>query len=118
MSHSGNDECSLNIYMDEDQAEEFRKMIHDGPLKDVNVDVDADDYGSFTVEGTLDDVKKMWAGACAVAQGTDLREFKDLDDGDQEDFWDEVEFDDSPTPDDQVEVEPESLDDEESDDAS
>lgn len=117
MSHSGSDECSLNIYMDEDQAEEFRKMIHDGPLKDVNVDIDADDYGSFTVEGTLDDVKKMWAGACAVAQGTGLRDFKDLDAGDQEDFWDEVEFDDSPTPDDQVEVEPESLDDEESDDA-
>ena len=117
MSHGGQDQCSLNIYMDEDQAEEFRKMIHDGELKDVDVDVDADDYGSFTVEGALDDVKKMWAGACAVAQGTGLRDFKDLDAGDQEDFWDEVEFDDSPTPDEQTEVEPESLDDEESDDA-
>lgn len=117
MSHGGQDQCSLNIYMDQDQAEEFRAMIQDGELKDVDVDVDADDYGSFTVEGALDDVKKMWAGACAVAQGTGLREFKDLDDGDQEDFWDEVEFDDSPTPDDQVEVEPESLDDEEPDDA-
>ena len=116
MSHGGQDQCSLNIYMDEDQAEEFQKMIHDGPLKDVNVDVDADDYGSFTVEGALNDVKKMWAGACAVMQGTSLREFKDLDTGDQDDFWDEVEFDETTVGDEQVEVEPESLDDEESDD--
>ena len=117
MSHGPKDECSLNIYMDEDQAEKFRKMIHDGPLKDVDVDVDADDYGGFTVEGALDDVKKMWAGACAIAQDTGIRDFKDLDAGDQEDFWDEVEFDDSPTPAEQMEDEPESLDDEESDDA-
>lgn len=117
MSHGGQDQCSLNIYMDEDQAEEFQKMIHNGPLKDVNVDVDADDYGSFTVEGALNDVKKMWAGACAVMQGTDLRDFKDLDSGDQDDFWDEVEFDETTAGDEQVEVEPESLDDEESDDA-
>ena len=117
MSHDGNDECSLNIYMDEDQAEEFKAMIHDGPLKDVDVDVDADDYGSFTVEGALDDVKKMWAGACAIAQGTDLRDFKDLDAGDQEDFWDEVEFNETAAGDERAEAEPESFDDEESDDA-
>lgn len=117
MSHGGRDRCSLNIYMDEDQAEEFKAMIQDGSLKDVDVDIDADDYGGFTVEGALDDVKKMWAGACAVAQGTGIRDFKDLDAGDQEDFWDEVEFDDSPAPAEQAEAEPESLDDEESDDA-
>ena len=117
MSHGGNDKCLLNIYMDKDQGDEFRKMIHDGPLKDVGVDVDDDYYGSFTVEGTLDDVKKMWAGACAVMQGTDIRDFKDLDDGDQDYFWDEVEFDETAAGDEQAEVEPESLDDEESDGA-
>lgn len=117
MSHGDRDWCSLNIYMDKDQGDEFRKMIHDGPLKDVDVDIDDDYYGSFTVEGTLDDVKKMWAGACAVMQGTDLREFKDLDSGDQDDFWDEVEFDETATGDEQAEVEPESFDDEESDGA-
>ena len=117
MSHGGQDQCSLNIYMDKDQGDEFRKMIHDGPLKDVDVDIDDDYYGSFTVEGALNDVKKMWAGACAVMQGTDLRDFKDLDSGDQDDFWDEVEFDETTVGDEQVEVEPESLDDEESDDA-
>ena len=117
MSHGGNDKCLLNIYMDKDQGDEFRKMIHDGPLKDVGVDVDDDYYGSFTVEGTLDDVKKMWAGACAVMQGTDIRDFKDLDGGDQDYFWDEVEFDETAAGDEQAEVEPESLDDEESDGA-
>ena len=117
MSHGDRDWCSLNIYMDKDQGDEFRKMIHDGPLKDVDVDVDDDYYGSFTVEGTLDDVKKMWAGACAVMQGTDIRDFKDLDGGDQDYFWDEVEFDETAAGDEQAEVEPESLDDEESDGA-
>ena len=113
MSHGGNDKCLLNIYMDKDQGDEFRKMIHDGPLKGVDGDIDDDYYGSFTVEGSLDDVKKMWAGACAVMQGTSLREFKDLDAGDQDDFWDEVEFDETVVSDEHVEVEPESLDDEE-----
>jgi len=118
MSHSGNDECSLNIYMDEDQAEDFKKMLGKGGiLEDVDVDVDADNYGNFTVEGALEEVKKAWAGACAVAQGTSLRDFKDLDAGDQEDFWDEVEFDEPAAGDERAEVEPESLDDEESDDA-
>lgn len=116
MSHGGQDQCSLNIYMDEDQAEEFKAMIQNSSLKDVDVDIDADDYGSFTIEGALDDVKKMWAGACAVTQGTDLRDFKDLDAGDQEDFWNEVEFDETASGDEYVGVEPESFDDEESDD--
>lgn len=110
MSHGGRDRCSLNIYMDEDQGEEFEKMIKSGALEDVDVNVDADGFGNFTVEGALDEVKKCWAGACAIAQGTDLRDFNDLDNADKEDFWDEVEFDETAAGDG-----PESFDDEESD---
>ena len=117
MSHGGDDWCSLNIYMDKDQGDEFRKMIHDGPLKDVGVDIDDDHYGSFTVEGTLDDVKKMWAGACAVMYGIAVCDFKDLDAADQESFWDDVEFDDSPAPAGRAETGRKSLDDDEPDDA-
>lgn len=110
MSHGDRDWCSLNIYMDGDEADAFRAMIKNGPLKDVDVDID-DDRGSFTVEGALEDVKKTWAGACAAEQGTAVRDFKDLDAADQESFWDDVEFDDSPAPDGRK-----SLDDEEPDD--
>lgn len=95
MSHGAQDQCSINIYMDQDEGEKYREMIHNGELKDVDVDVDGDDYGSFTVEGALEDVKKMWAGATSIMQETSFREFKDLDAADQEAFWDEVEFDDS-----------------------
>lgn len=116
MSHGDRDWCSLNIYMDKDQGDEFRKMIHDGPLKDVDVDIDDDYYGSFTVEGALEDVKKTWAGACAAMYGTAIRDFKDLDAADQESFWDDVEFDDSPAPAGRTEGGRKSLDDEEPDD--
>lgn len=116
MSHGDRDWCSLNIYMDGDEADAFRAMIKNGPLKDVDVGVD-DDRGSFTVEGALEDVKKMWAGACAAEQGTAVRDFKDLDAADQESFWDDVEFDDSPAPAGRTEAGQESPGDEESDDA-
>lgn len=116
MAHGPKDQCSLNLYMDEDQGKDFESMLADGELRHVNVDVDTDGLGSFTVSGALDEVKKAWAGACAVMNGTDFRDFKDLDAGDQEDFWDEVEFGETVSGDEYVEVEPESLDDEESDD--
>ena len=93
-------------------------MIHDGPLKDVDVDIDDDHYGSFTVEGALEDVKKIWAGACAAMYGTAVRDFKDLDAADQESFWDDVEFDDSPAPAGRAEAGRKSLDDDEPDDTS
>ena len=95
MSHGPDDECTLNIYLTAEDGDVFREMLETGALKDVDLDVDTDSAGWFTVSGRLEDVKKAWAGATAVEVGGEFREFKDLDADLQEDFWDEVEFEDA-----------------------
>lgn len=95
MSHGPDDECTLNIYLTAEDGGVFRKMLETGALKDVDLDVDTDSAGWFTVSGRLEDVKKAWAGAKTAELGGEFREFKDLDAGDQEDFWDGVEFEDA-----------------------
>jgi len=92
MSHGPKDQCSINIYMDDDQGDDFSKMLLDGDLRHVNVDIDTDNLGSFTVSGALDEVKEAYAGAVACMQDTEPRKFKDLDREDQEAFWEDVEF--------------------------
>jgi hypothetical protein len=105
MSHGGNDECSINIYLDDEQGEKLTEIINN-QLDNIDVDVDSDGYGGFTVSGILDNVKKIWAAACSVeANKKEPVEFKDLNHNDQEAFWADVEFND-----DEI-IEPEELDD-------
>jgi hypothetical protein len=114
MSHKGTDNCLLNIYMDEDEYEKFEVMCKDGVLKSIasNVDIDSDDFGNCTITGTLDDVKKIWAGACSIMQEIEppIIDFNKLQPYDQSEFWEEVEFEDDYADEEDV-PQPESLDD-------
>lgn len=115
MSHKGTDNCLLNIYMDEDEYEKFEAMCENGILKFIasNVDIDPDGFGNCTISGTLDNVKKIWAGACSIMQEIKptIIEFNKLQPYDQAEFWDEVEFENDY--DDEEDIpQPESLDDE------
>lgn len=115
MSHKGTDNCLLNIYMDEDEYEKFEAMCKDGVLKSIasDIDIDPDGFGNCTITGALDNVKKIWAGACSIMQEIEppIIEFNKLQPYDQAEFWDEVEFEDDY--DDEEDVpQPESLGDE------
>ena len=113
MAHGGQDPCSITLVMDEEEEEEFREMLG-AELRDADADVDSGGHGVFDVRGALDEVKKIWAGAVSIEKKTEFREFKDLPAQDQEEFWDEVEFDDeadddaddapSPAPDGTIEI--------------
>lgn len=115
MSHSGTDNCLLNIYMDKDEYEKFEAMCKDGVLKSIasDIDIDPDGFGNCTISGTLDNVKKMWAGACSIMQEIEppIIEFNKLQPYDQAEFWEEVEFEDDYADEEDV-PQPESLDDE------
>jgi hypothetical protein len=116
MSHSGTDNCLLNIYMDEDEYEKFEAMCKNDVLKSIasNIDIDPDGFGNCTITGTLDNVKKMWAGACSIMQEIEppIIDFNKLQPYDQAEFWDEVEFEDDYADEEDI-PQPESLDDEE-----
>jgi hypothetical protein len=90
-------------------------MCKNGVLKSIasDVDIDSDDFGNCTITGTLDNVKTMWAGACSIMQEIEppITEFNELQKYDQEEFWEEVEFEDDYADEEDV-PQPESLDDE------